>query len=202
MLLGVYCAIPRFALSALLLILAISRTLKQLVDMYNATKQWQPNRYMNQFMRDGIFYFFMYVTSISFSNLKLTLTSSLELCSNTLYNILVTVGATATIYIPPIIINVLIMLTASLLCCTMPRFIISVRELYDRDLRGHWQGIDTGFGGLSRGVSSKEEFTSVIAFADVAQQESRATESQAVEGYADDSGMIQLEAVGAGVHQV
>jgi hypothetical protein len=27
----------------------------------------------------------------------------------------------------------------------MPRFIINVRELYDRDPHGRWQGIDSGF---------------------------------------------------------
>ena len=32
----------------------------------------------------------------------------------------------------------------------IPRFIISIRRMYDRDLCGRWQGIDTGFGVLSR----------------------------------------------------
>ena len=36
--------------------------MKESVEMYEATKQWQPNRYMQQFVRDGIIYFLMYVT--------------------------------------------------------------------------------------------------------------------------------------------
>lgn len=62
-LLGVYCAIPRFLVGATLLILAVARTLKQSVDMYNATKRWQPNRYVKLFVRDGIFYFLVYIAS-------------------------------------------------------------------------------------------------------------------------------------------
>ena len=49
----------------------------------------------------------------------------------------------------------------------VPRFIISVRELYSRDVRGRWQGIDTGFGLSSHTISSQNEI-SAIAFADVA----------------------------------
>ena len=50
----------------------------------------------------------------------------------------------------------------------MPRFIISVRELYDRDLRGRRQGIDTGFGVSSQPISSGNATVSVIRFAGVA----------------------------------
>jgi hypothetical protein len=47
----------------------------------------------------------------------------------------------------------------------IPQLIISVRELYDRDLRHCWQGIDTGFGVLSQPVSSENTVGSAIAFA-------------------------------------
>ena len=57
----VYAAIPRFILGATLLILAVTQTLKQSVTMYKATKQWQPNRYMERLMGDGILYFLAYV---------------------------------------------------------------------------------------------------------------------------------------------
>ena len=52
----------------------------------------------------------------------------------------------------------------------VPRFIISVRELYSRDVQGRWQGIDTGFGLSSHTVSSQYEM-SAIAFADVAERQ-------------------------------
>jgi len=57
-----YDAISKFVLGIALLALATTQTLKQLVGMYKATKQWQPNRYMQQLTRDGILYFLAYVS--------------------------------------------------------------------------------------------------------------------------------------------
>ena len=71
----------------------------------------------------------------------------------------------------------------------MPRFIISVRELYDRDLRGHWLGIDTGFGVSSQPVSSGIMVVSAIQFADVAPGQ----EGQVVVGELGYSEAIRLE---------
>ena len=50
----------------MLLILAVIQTLRQLVGMYKATKQWQLNQYMQQLMGDGILYFLVYVSSHPF----------------------------------------------------------------------------------------------------------------------------------------
>jgi hypothetical protein len=55
-------AILRFVLSAALFILAVIQTLKQSVAMYKATKQWQPNMYMQQLVTDGVLYFLVYVS--------------------------------------------------------------------------------------------------------------------------------------------
>ena len=79
----------------------------------------------------------------------------------------------------------------------MPRFIISVRELYDHDLRARWQGIDSGFGVLSQSIVSQNGAVSTIAFADVAPGQ-----DQVVEGDADDSEGVRLEVVAEGVRQV
>ena len=83
----------------------------------------------------------------------------------------------------------------------MPRFIISVRELYDHDLRARWQGIDTGFGVLSQPISGGKAVVSAIHFADVA---SGQEEGQAAEGEMVDSEAIRLETrmVGDGTHRV
>ena len=80
-----------------------------------------------------------------------------------------------------------------------PRFIISIRELYDRDLRGRWNGIDSGFGVLSQAVASEDAVVSAIAFADVnpGQEEDRA-----MEGGEGDSEGIRLEPLGDGTQQV
>ncbi|KAF8452865.1 hypothetical protein L210DRAFT_3639310 [Boletus edulis BED1] len=61
--LPVYRATPRLVLSAALVILAVFQTLKQSFEMYKATKQWQPNQYMQKLVGDGILYFIVYVLS-------------------------------------------------------------------------------------------------------------------------------------------
>ena len=43
------------------------------------------------------------------------------------------------------------------LSAIMPRFIISIREMYDRDRWNRWQGIDSGFGVCSQPSSSDSE---------------------------------------------
>ncbi|KAF8428915.1 hypothetical protein L210DRAFT_3563711 [Boletus edulis BED1] len=50
---GFYSALaaPRLLLAAALLILAVFQTVKQSVELYKATKQWQPNRYVKQLER-------------------------------------------------------------------------------------------------------------------------------------------------------
>ena len=71
----------------------------------------------------------------------------------------------------------------------VPRFIISIRELYDRDLRGSWEGNDVGFGVLSRPAASGT-LVSAIAFAEANPGQSQAAEGDAedVEGVAGSSG--------------
>jgi hypothetical protein len=51
----------RIILGVMLLILAVIPTLKGAVLMYKATKQWEPNHYMQLFVKDGILYFIVYV---------------------------------------------------------------------------------------------------------------------------------------------
>ena len=77
----------------------------------------------------------------------------------------------------------------------MPRFIISIRALYDRDLRGHrQQGIDTGFGY----VVSENAAVSAISFADVTPWQGQ---GQAVVGDADDSEADWFDVLGDGIRQ-
>jgi hypothetical protein len=87
---------------------------------------------------------------------------------------------------------VLFSLGDAILCLVMPRFIIGVRELYDRDLRGHLQGIDTGFGVSSKPISSGNAVVSAIQFADVAPEQEQ-EQVQVAEGEMEDSEAIQLE---------
>jgi len=161
----------RFVLSATLLILAVFQTLKQSVGMYKATKQWQPNRYMQQLVRDGIFYFLV----------------------NVVYNISILLEDTPDLH--SLWWFFLSSFCVVSLCPMMSRFIIGVRELYDRDLRAHWQGIDTGFGVLSQPIVSENVVVSAIAFAAVTPGQGQ---GQMVEGDEDDSEVIRLEVLGDG----
>ena len=63
--LNMYAATPRFIVGAALLALAVIRTVTQSVNMYKAAKQWQPNRYMQQLVRDGALYVLVYVAPLS-----------------------------------------------------------------------------------------------------------------------------------------
>ena len=81
----------------------------------------------------------------------------------------------------------------------MPRFIIGIRELYDRDLHGHWKGFDSGFGVLSRPVAGGDAVVSAIAFADINPGQE---EGQEAGGGEDDTEGIRLEVSGNGAQQV
>jgi len=164
----------RFFLSATLLTLAVIPTLKQSVEMYKATKQWQPNKYMQQLVRDGILYFLVNLPFDTF----LVIRSSLEV------NINASLFLSACCY--------------TTLCAMMPRFIIGVRELYDRDLRDRWQGVDTGFGVLSQPIAGENAVVSAIAFADITPGQSQ---GQVTEGDEDDPGTIRLEVLGNGTRR-
>jgi hypothetical protein len=142
----------RLVLGAIFLILAVTSSLKASVMMYKATKKWQPNHYMQLFVKDGILYFLVYVSPLPFlSVLFITITFSHPCYSqlpatkklitwtsrNIIFNLtqvwlqdVITISSTSQL--------VLSLLTYITLCPIMPRFIISMRELYDRDLRGCW----------------------------------------------------------------
>jgi len=90
----------------------------------------------------------------------------------------------------------LTLLSYTTICPIMPRFIISVRELYDRDLRARWQGIDTGFGVLSQPIASQNVALSATSFVDVATGPGQGQEQEG------DAEAIRPEELGDGSHQV
>ena len=86
----------------------------------------------------------------------------------------------------------------------MPRFIVGVRELYDRDrVRGRWQGIDTGFGTSSQPVFKFSEHAAIstIEFADLVPGQEQG-QVPVAGSEVDDSGAIRLEMLGDGTRQV
>ena len=179
----VFTVDPWFILGATLLILAVTSTLKQSVIMYKATKQWQPNWYMEQLMGDSILYFLAYISVstslISICNSHCVLLPLISIiwrwtnysdaffwtARNIFFNVayLVKVNATGN----NTWVLFLTMLCGITQCPMMPRFIISVRELYDRDPRRDWEGVDTGFGVLSQPIAGQNGPVSAIAFADI-----------------------------------
>ncbi|KAI9573441.1 hypothetical protein HD554DRAFT_2167047 [Boletus coccyginus] len=80
------------------------------------------------------------------------------------------------------------------ICPIMPRFIISIRELYDRDLHARWQGIDSRFGVLSQPIASETVAVSAIAIAEVATEQGQGGEG--------DTEAIGLEELGDHMGQV
>ena len=87
-----------------------------------------------------------------------------------------------------------------ILCPIMPRFIIGMRELYDFDVRGRRQRIDTGFGVSSRSVFTENAAMSAIEFADrVAPGRGQ---GQVAEGEVGGSVAIRREMLGDGTRQV
>jgi hypothetical protein len=77
----------------------------------------------------------------------------------------------------------------------MPRFIISVRELYGRE-HDCQQGIDTGFG-VSSQLDGQHAALSGIQFANIVPGE-----DQGMEGDENDAEAIRLEVVGGGAGRV
>ena len=80
----------------------------------------------------------------------------------------------------------------------MPRFIISVREMYDHGIGGRrrWQGVDTGFGASSQPNGSQSATMSAIGFADALGQD------RVAEGNANEWEAIRLELSGDIASQV
>lgn len=56
----------QIAFGATMCMLALVQFVRQSLQMYRATKQWELDRYMNLLAKDGILYFFVYVPVSSF----------------------------------------------------------------------------------------------------------------------------------------
>ncbi|KAF8131225.1 hypothetical protein EV363DRAFT_1261869 [Boletus edulis] len=79
-------------------------------------------------------------------------------------------------------------------CILIPRFVISIRELYDRDIHRCFH-IDTGFGMQSRSNASADTTVSATAFADINQ-------GPEVEGATDNSSDVEMGRVhGSGLNE-
>ncbi|KAF8437509.1 hypothetical protein L210DRAFT_1026475 [Boletus edulis BED1] len=167
----------RLPLGVIMLVFAVTQTSKQSVQMYKATKQWQPNKYMQLFVKDGIYYFLGYVTLSPLFRPQ-------AFPSHPTTHLTVVESRIQLLISDPVLLGIVFRLSCISLIPLMPRLIIGVRELYDRGTRrGHRQRIDTVFGVLSQPTSCVE---STMVFMDV-------TTSRVVEGEVDGLEAIQLE---------
>jgi len=112
-------ALPRFVLGAAMLILAVIPTLKYSIDMYRMTKTWRSNRSIKLLVKEGAVYFVV--------NLLFNLVNAITPANNDFWIFLDSFSYAVS-------------------CAIMPRFIISIRALYDRDQRNTYEELDTGFG--------------------------------------------------------
>jgi len=139
-----FTLISTFLFDVLLLILALIPAVKDSMAMYRETKLWQPNRYMSLIVREGVFYIFL----------------------NFFNTIAVIVSQVHTGTYPPIWVVVFGIFGVVSLYPAIPRFVLSIRELYEKESRGHSEGIDSGFGvSLHTWSYSGRETIASIAFA-------------------------------------
>ncbi|KAF8126741.1 hypothetical protein EV363DRAFT_1401554 [Boletus edulis] len=119
--------------------------LRQSLRMYRATKQWQLSRYMNLLFREGVIYF---LVTLAFGLVNIQTQHIFVTLPVKWLSAVLRVGSNVPVFTLP------------------PRFILSIRALYARDLRDRrGYGIDTGFGISSLGNSSVGG--TAIVFADM-----------------------------------
>ncbi|KAF8414725.1 hypothetical protein L210DRAFT_3590814, partial [Boletus edulis BED1] len=138
--------------------------------MYKVTNQWQPNRYMQKLVKDGVFYFIV----------------------NVFYQIIDLVNITG---LPVGITYIFLEAFISIAFYTLiPRLVISIRELYDRDIRGRLH-IDTGFGVVSQLNAGQDTTVSAMVFMD-------GNQGPEVEGGTDNLGDLGMGKVhGSRLHE-
>ena len=154
-------------------ILAIIQFMKQSLQMYRVMKQWHSNQYMSLLVTQGLIYFFAYVHHSLMSlyplfRAELMVTFSYRNFLFDIINVLVNFGLLPTggwQFLLLLLVQYVPMFTLT------PRFILSIRELYARDVysRRRGFGIDTGFGLESSGGSTA--IMTELVFADFEQKD-------------------------------
>jgi len=139
----------QIVLGALMCLLVAVQFIKEALQMHSVTKRFQLNRYMKLLVREGVIYF---IVILVFALFNVMANAGINTANGWL-----TILTSALQQIPPFTL--------------VPRFILSLRELYARDLRGRRGDIDTAFGLRSGSVYGAA--LGVITFADAGQSEAR-----------------------------
>jgi len=129
----------------LLLVLALIPTVKETTVMYKATKRWQPNRYMSLIVKEGVFYVLL--------NLLNSIPNAIADTNGRIF--------TPAWYLISFLFYVATMFPV------IPRFVLSIRELYANDTLRYCGGLDSGFGISShvRNIVGQDTSVSGIVFA-------------------------------------
>jgi len=128
----------------LLLVLALIPTMKESIAMYKATKRWQPNRYMSLIAKEGVFYVLL----------------------NLLSNIPNAIAYADDNSLPPVWYTISFFFWIVSTFPVIPRFVLSIRELYTNDAVRCCEGLDSGFGisSGSRKIAGHDTTVSAIVF--------------------------------------
>ncbi|KAF8126724.1 hypothetical protein EV363DRAFT_1173824, partial [Boletus edulis] len=167
-------AVVQFVHGTVLSFLVVAKFVGDSLRTYQATRKWQFNRYISLLVRDGFFYFLVYVPP--------------------LINLLGVLGTLPGGWGGPALV---VVATVPLFTLT-PRFVMNIRELYVRDAQGRWdRDIDTGFG-LSNGAGGGVGVSTTIgtiAFAEgIATGESEdGQETATVEESGEGSGRLVIQ---------
>ncbi|KAF8557368.1 hypothetical protein OG21DRAFT_308140 [Imleria badia] len=125
--------IVKFILGTVMCSLVMAQFVRDSLQMYQATRKWQLNRYMTLLVREGLVYFLV------------------TLLYN-IINMLYILGGMSYSYWPQWLSYLFSAATNVPLYTLAPRFVMNIRELYVLDMQGRCdRDIDTGFG-LSSGA--------------------------------------------------
>ena len=136
----------QISLGALMCLLVVIQCAREALQMYKARRNFRMNRYMNLLVREGMIYFLAYVniSTFIFHPDKLMANIADSILTFALVNVLVNAGDVPMIGWRAILAGVMNYIPAYTLS---PRFILSLRRLYARDVRGGLgSDIDTAFG--------------------------------------------------------
>ena len=161
--------VTQMTLGASMCLLVAIQFIKELLQMYKATKRFQLNRYMNLLAREGVSYFAAYVevptnpciSPPTLLNKRRFITNSMLVFA--LVIMLVDIARIPTDGWRAIVLGPMCAIPVVTLA---PRFIVTLRRLYECDLQGrHWgSDIDMALGLGS--ASGRQAPVSAIAFAD------------------------------------
>ena len=166
--------IVQITLGVSMCLLVAIQFIKELLQMYKATKRFQMNRYMNLLAREGMTYFAAYVCVPirSHISLPMLLNERWFVMNSTLtYAFVVLLTDVARIPTDGWRAIVLGPISSVAMVTLVPRFILTLRRLYERDLQGRHCGSNNDMAlGLSS-ASGRHAPVSTIVFANVEQNE-------------------------------